>query len=92
MNGNGNKNCSICSGATKGGARCVASPFAGLCCEDCYDRFVQPVRLIFGAAASHQMMQAFRSIAKEGRRILDQKKIDAAMLEAAHSTCDEPDS
>ena len=70
----------------------MASPFAGLCCDDCYDRFVQPVGLIFGGAAAHQMMQAFRSIAKEGRRILDQKKIDAAMLEAAHSACDEPDS
>ena len=90
-NGNGARLCNICGGGSKA-ARCKAAPFPGLCCEECYDRWVQPVRLLFGPAPKPQLVSAFRSIAKEARRIMEQKNISAAMREPLSGGCDEPDS
>ena len=86
---NAKKICSICAGVSKD-TRCKAAPFGGLCCDDCYDRVVQPVRLLFADRVTPGLLSTLRSIAKEGRRILDQKAIETVM--AAHAVSDEADS
>jgi hypothetical protein len=84
-----NRTCCICSGPLQG-IGCRADPFnGGMCCNDCRDRFVDPVRVVLGSAATIGLLKILRAIAKEGRHMLEQRAISEAMLRVAHGLDDQ---
>ena len=80
------RTCCICAVPMRAGELgCNPEPFTGRgenprACQDCDDRFVTPVRALFGHLASKQLLQILASMAKEGRRIVEAKSIGRQMF------------
>lgn len=86
------RQCCICTAPLKG-IGCRADPFkGGMCCDDCKDRYVEPVRKIFGEAVTVNMLNVLRSLAKESRHIRESRAISDAMRDAVNGAAEDPDS